>query len=426
MFTSCQDHARLKMSKKVDFLVKDSLLYHQFLMDIDGVSTYASQEDKEKGKVECKIYYTELEAFANLFKEKDTKELLEVYLAKKKGMFAPELLRPSGDDGVITSSEQPLEGVRIAIDPAFIGGSKKMASLEGKLLKVLHESDTLWIDEGQINLMTALVLSIRLQKLGAEVKMTRTKPGYTVYQKTFFRWLQEDFRASLQVDVAKRNLTHAEADFLRQTADTEYIFKKYFKPKSLRTRIEALNRFKPHLTIGIGYNLDENNWNRRGRGDLLTPTTANYSLIYVPGSFLEGELEEPRQRMEFLRLLTTKDYENSVLFAKLLSEQLTYQLNIPPVANAKEFDYLLNNSTYISQGVYARNLSLTGMIHSPVCYVAPLCLDNLQEVDVITAKEIKAKGLVTSKRVVAVADAIASAISAYFNPPETPTPVPEM
>ncbi len=418
---ACQDKARLELSHRVDVLVKDTVLYDNFMMDFDGISMYESEYAKRKGKPECKIYYSEIETFEQLIEEASVEKIMEIYENKKNLFFDPSktntIVERDAEAISSRSDDQPLEGIKIALDPVYIGGSRRMAEIEQKLLKIVNgKGDTVLLDEGLINLETAVITAIKLQKLGAEVLLTRKKVGESAFGKSFFTWLNEDFRTWVKDDYEKGNLTKEKADYLRQKADALYVYNQYFKPKELKERVDRINRFKPDLTLAIGYNIDETNWLLRSSGDVLTPIRGNYGLVYVPGSFMAGELSNTRDRMEFLRLLLTKDYKNSIKFAELLSLQFTYKLGAPPLASKLDFEYLDENSVKVKEGIYARNLSVTRLIHGPVCYGVPLCLDNENEFLAISKDELKVGELTTSKRVEQVADAFVEAIKVYFSP----------
>ena len=79
---SCQDQARLELNKRISYLVKDTVLYQHFLMDYDGVSSYASAEHKERNRAEFKIYYHEIPTFSALFKKLPTQVALDTCYQK--------------------------------------------------------------------------------------------------------------------------------------------------------------------------------------------------------------------------------------------------------------------------------------------------------------------------------------------------------
>ncbi|MGB0521881.1 MAG: hypothetical protein ACPGJS_02915 [Flammeovirgaceae bacterium] len=419
---ACQDQARLKLSQRVNYLVKDTVLYEHFLMEWDGVATYASAYEKSQEKAEFKIYYNELETFSQLFKKLPTATALDTCLNKQTRYFSPlfvDELRQSESDGRMYSSDQPLEGLKIAIDPVHIGGSDSMAILEKKLVKVITDTnDSIFMDEGALTLATARILEIKLKKLGAQVLLTRRKPGEAAVGKSFESWLKTDFHTWVQWDFSKGELDRAQAEYLKTKADKPYIFNQYFKRKDLLARTQKINQFKPDLTVMIRYNVDEANWERRGADDFLRPTQANYCLAFVPGGFMRNELATKRDRLEFMRLLLTDDVTESTRFSRMLLNHINYKLGVPSVATDADYNFLKKSSVQVEKGVYARNLSMTRLVHGPLSYGEVLCLDNVNECVALTKKELKVGEIVTSKRVEQVADAYVDAMLEFFNPEE--------
>ena len=422
LFFSCQDTERLKLSQRINYLVKDTVLYNYFLMDYTGVAIYENEQMKSLDRPECKIYYSELDAFNQLFKKLPTSVALDTCI--KKGVqyfstpFTDKLLRDK-TDGRLYSSDQPLDGVKIAIDPVHIGGSYVMAALEQKLIKMLTATgDTIFIDEGALTLATARILEVKLKRLGAQVLLTRKQPGEAAIGKTFDQWLKEDFHTWVQWDFSKGLLDRSQAEYLKLKADRAYIFNQYFKKKDLQARAQRINEFKPDLTLMIRYNVHEPNWKKQNADGFIQPTKKNYSLAFVPGAFMDGEMKTQRDRFEFLRLFLTDDINESVAFSKMLLQHANYKLGVSPVNVNASFDYLKNGCLSVEPGIYSRNLSMTRLVHGPLSYGEVLCVDNEEECKALTKKELKIGNIITSKRVEQVADTYIAAIKDYFNPEE--------
>ncbi|MEI7963415.1 MAG: hypothetical protein WCI42_06250, partial [Verrucomicrobiota bacterium] len=69
---------------------------------------------------------------------------------------------------------RPLAGLRIAIDPGHLGGS--YAQMEARWFRIGNSRP---VAEGEMTLIVAKLLKQRLEAMGAEVWMTRTKNGPT-------------------------------------------------------------------------------------------------------------------------------------------------------------------------------------------------------------------------------------------------------
>jgi hypothetical protein len=65
------------------------------------------------------------------------------------------------------------------------------------------------------------------------------------------------------------------------------------------------------------------------------------------------------------------------------------------------------------QGVYARNLALSGRIYGTLCYAEPLFQDHIDEVSRLNAKDFEFEGEMISSRVVEIAKAYEKAILKY-------------
>lgn len=425
---SCQDQARLKLSKRVGYLVKDTLLYDHFLMDYDGVSSYRTLAHKENNRADFKIYYHEIPTFAALFKKLPPQIALDT--CYQKGVrffdetFTTRMLKKKIDNRII-GSDQPLEGIKIAIDPVHIGGSHKMAEIEHKLVKVITNSgDTLLIDEGLVTLATARLLAKELRRLGAEVLLTRYKVGESAVGKSYFRWLKEDFRDWVAKDYADGALERKDAEYLKFSAGQEYIYNQYFKMKDLKARAQRINRFKPDLTVMIRYNVDEKNWIKRDTSDFMRTTKMNYALAFVPGAFMNKELASKRDRVEFMRLLLTDNFEKSVDFSQILLKNINYKLGVPAILATGKYEFLKNSSVYVEKGIYSRNLSMTRLVHSPLSYGEVLCIDNVNEAIELSKVVVIDGNLQASRRVEQVADTYVASILEYFNPaPKDDTPI---
>jgi N-acetylmuramoyl-L-alanine amidase len=421
---SCQDATRLELSQRVEVLVKDTVLYDHLWLDYDGISMFANAADKQHARPECKIYYAELETFVRLWDVYSTEEMLRIYQSKGVDVFDPAVVDRLKETRL---EEQPnpgksLSGMRIAIDPVHLGGGYPMAALEGKLLKLLRgPRDTLFVDEGALNLAVARILEAKLKKKGAQVHLTRRNPGGSALGKGFFLWLREDFKKDVARDRYAKAISEETARYLLEKADAPYIFNQYFKPKDQRARIAGINRFRPHATVMVQLNVHEPNWKRRDAKGAMPLGSENYSMAFVPGGFGAGELSTPLDRLEFLRLLASTHLDESVKLSRQALTAFRYKLNVLPVADESGLAYLRDFTNEVEPGIYARNLAMTRLIHGPLCYGEPLCLDSKQEAEALLKAEVKVgSDIVTSLRIEQIADAYLAALEEYLLRGEVP------
>ncbi len=421
---SCQDAVRLELSRRVDVLIKDTTLYQHLWLDYDGISIYKSQAHKDLDKPECKLYYTELETFKQMWEVYSTEEILEIYSSKGISYFDLAVndridkttqIREEG------SPKTPLAGKRIAIDPVHIGGSARMAMLEGKLLKIVEAGkDTVYLDEGALTLAVARIMEVKLKKLGAEVILTRQKPGISALGKDFFTWMAQDLKKQAERDHYIGNITEAREQYLINEADPLFVFNQYFKPKEMERRAKIINQFKPDAALMIRFNVHEPNWENRSSSGAMRPTEENYSMAFVPGAFMVKEMDTPIQRLEFLRLLVTDHLDESIKLSEKAMTAFQYELNVEPVAKKLGLKYLAESCSPTEiAGVDARNLYMTRRVHAPLCYGEPFCLDNIDEFMAVNKAEVKVgEDIITSLKLEEVADAYIVALRQYFQIPK--------
>ena len=405
-------------TKADDLLVGDSSLYNMFRMDIYGIKIY-SRPDAELAEVpavEYAVTWQELPTYKNVLALESRQSAMEIMLDKGRKGFSPAVQKQYGN-GLISKAaykfrtpQLPLAGLKFAIDPGHVANDTAMGHLEQKFISMnvpvsaanLKDSVPVAFAEGQLTWQTAYMLAERLRSAGAEVIFTRNGAGMTAFGKTFEQWKKDDYKRTLdsllKADPDNQNLKDLKSGKMKEDRS---IFRFVFRDAELRKRSEIINAFKPDLTIVIHYNVDETNspWNR--------PTTKNYCMLFVPGSFEAGELATPEDRFDFLRLLLTDDLERSQEVSGFVAEQFKLKLNVPLAG--------LSSATYLStscrktnkQGVFARNLSMTRLVHGPIVYGETLYQDNQLEARMLadmTVTDIQSK-LTTSKRVKQVAEA---------------------
>ncbi|HUJ43329.1 MAG TPA: hypothetical protein VLW52_06960 [Opitutaceae bacterium] len=184
-------------------------------------------------------------------------------------------------------ADRPLAGLRVAIDPADIGG--RWAQWEDRSVEFRGFGR---INEGDLNLLVALRLRTDLERLGAVVFLVRERaePVLSVPPEELLGaaegLLQE--KPELVPASYRRWLTDAsggERGALRTAAE-------FFVTKTLETRARvALVRrsFQPDLTLVLQH--DATPASTEGR-----LTAINRNIFFVDGDCLPGDLKEPDHR----------------------------------------------------------------------------------------------------------------------------------
>lgn len=409
------DRKTLHEQKIKQFLDKENSLSSYYSIDEQGVSIYASAADRLANKIEFRLEWSELSQFKTLLREVPAQELLRIMSEKKDKGFSPAVIsgymHSAGKDGLIPEPGKPLHGLRVAIDPGHIAGDMAMGRLEKKYLDMKPDSagrlqQRVQIVEGQLTLYTALLLKQSLEQAGAQVMLTRSKPNETAFGKTFHEWMQQDMREAVDSLFRAGKINAVEKKQLSGKISPRDVFRKLFFELELQERAKKINAFKPDLTVIIHFNVDEMNtdWKR--------PTEKNFNMAFVPGSFMKNELGTPLARLEFLRLIVTDDIERSIQLSGMSVQAFEQYLKVPP-AEPKDAKYLTAACLPTSaQGVFARNLTLTRLVHGPLVYGETLYQDNILEC-VALHKEMSQGDIITCDRLKLVADAYFQAIGKY-------------
>lgn len=290
---------------------------------------------------------------------------------------------------------QNLIGVKVAIDPGHLGGP--YATLEDRFIDIplsLERENPIKFDEGTLCFLTAVYLKLLLEKEGAIVMLTRGKIGAGVYEDDFFDWLKKNTQ-----------LWTGEGGSLKK------IFGKYYNPLDLRARAKKINDFAPDLTVVIHYNATEIEGNVPSNHNV---SPLNYNMVFVPGAFCHNELADRDSRYEFLRLLVSSDLHASLSLSKAVLDKLGEHLQVPPISKSDGANYLNRVGIKVGEGIYARNLALTRLIHGPVCYGETLIQNNIDECVKLAQNDFVINGQNCSSRIKQVAEGYYEGIKHYL------------
>lgn len=326
----------------------------------DGFALYASPRDKAKGIVEYKLF----------FRQESPGEIV-----KKKKRF---------------QLNKPLNQAKIAIDPGHFGGD--FSRLEERYVEAEYEGRILSFNEGTLAFLTALHLKNRLEKEGASVMLTRRAIGEGAYPENFFDWLKR----------------HPE--LWEKGVSLSSIFCRHYNRLDLRERAKIINEYRPDLTVIIHYNAIES---EKANSNQTKLTHRNFNLIFIPGAFCKGELKTLEDRYHFLRLICTEDLENSYLMAKEFVKFFTLHLQVPSLKRKEEKRGFANSLPSID-GVFYRNLLLTRLVKTPLCYGETLIQNDLQEALKLNQINASVSGIPCSQRVIDVANAYFEVIASFF------------
>ncbi|HYG40778.1 MAG TPA: N-acetylmuramoyl-L-alanine amidase [Cytophagales bacterium] len=411
------DSPKIKVQNVANLYVDpNGKIKNYYSIENDGVSIFSSLENKLKNKVECKVYWDEVELFQQLAKRLPKDVLIKLYQEKKTNRFSSSLyflpfLKISFKD-LPQTSLKPLSGFKIAIDPGHVSGDMNTAALETKYLnlqKNIREGiyDPINLIEGNLTLATAFFLKKQLEAAGAEVMLTRDKPNYSSFGITYQEWLSKAKKQNFETAYHKGEITLEEKNRFLKISTPKEIFQKHFRFADLYERARIINAYKPDFTVIIHYNVDEQN------SPWTSPTSKNYNMVFVPGDLKPEFLDQVERRLELLRMLVSDDIFQSISLSTYLIQSFEKVLEVPP-ALPDHASYLKNDCTTTPyHGVYVRNLALTRLVHGPVAYGETLYQDNKKECHLLGNYTLEVNGIKTSERVKQVAQAYYEGILKY-------------
>lgn len=397
-------------SEKVKkYLDKSNALSPHYAVNSNGISIYASAQNKLKNIAEFHLDWAQIEAFNNSLKKWNTTKALEVYRSGRFGSASSieKNSSPTMVEQIYIPGTKSLKGLKIAIDPGHTAGDMETGGIEQKCLNFKCDSlkglkEPIAISEGMLTYATAKLLKGKLEAEGAEVFMTRTFDGGSAFGFSFEYFLKKKCIDSLYAAGVLN--TKQKTILLDPKKSKRDKFRFVFKDLELQKRAEIINNYHPDYTIIIHYNVDETNtgWTN--------PANKNFNMTFVGGAFMKNDLSTPEKRFEFLRLLISKDLENSIALSSSMVKSFEKVLNVK-TARATDATYLIQGCLTTGElGVYCRNLQLTRYIHGPLVYGETLYQDNIMECIALNKECDKTK----NQRVQQVAEAYFQGILTYI------------
>lgn len=415
---STPKQSRFKSNLKI--LLKDPGLKKYYR--IKNKTLYVYSTPNKKTKPEFILHKKETKTFLSLFHNFTDEEILSIYKNKGKEDFSKYIQQRiklnKKHSFHIQAGKMPLKGLRVAIDPGHTACSWEMARKESRFIWTHDKKKEMKFYEADLTYQTARIVQYYLEKQGAQVFISRKDPKSTVFNKTYEEWLKDDLKPTVDHEVKLGRLKKEEADKILSGNDKALTLDFFLKEAELRKRAELINNFQPHITLIIHYNVGgrPNYPFKRTSPHMTYLTKDNYSLVFIPGAFQKEELEDERDRLEFLRLALGRHIEKSIEFSAIIEKHFIKDLKIPPIDRKTKVPYVVNSGIYAGKpGVYARNLKLTRLIHSPLCYTEVLLQNNYKEANALHKNNLKYAGVKTSKRVKQIAYSLYKGILEYYN-----------
>jgi N-acetylmuramoyl-L-alanine amidase len=271
--------------------------------------------------------------------------------------------------------DQPLQGLRIALDPGHMG-SDNWDQITGKWVHDVATGRKL--SEGVLNLQTAMLLETQLTQLGATVMITHRTlapvsqqdyAAFDVHAEGLDRLREQSMLPWFQALIAQASDGPALFNLFSASKDFQHLFAEinrgtYYNDSDLQARVDVIAAFQPDLTMMIHYDTSAPAPDQHA----LDPGPAGHrdgSKVYIPGAFDSTEMASRTDRVEFAKMvLDDSPWKASHAFAHEVVNTLSTNLGIPLEKNSPGI------TTQVEPGVFSRNLYLLKKYrNSAVAYV---------------------------------------------------------
>ena len=263
--------------------------------------------------------------------------------------FAPEESNPPRDwrsakELPPITSEKPLAGLKIAIDPGHIGGN--WAKMEERWFVVGAGAP---VQEGDMTLQVAKLLKPRLETLGAVVTLVRsTLEPVTPIRPEALLSLATDSAAGSPQKLAERL---------------------FYRTAEIRARAELVNTtLKPDLVLCLHFNAEA--W-----GDPNAPTLIDRTHLHLllNGAYTDEEILLADQRFAMLQKLLQRTHREEALVGASVADTFAEISGLPP------YTYPPESKTVRDLGhpyLWARNLLANRLYDCPVIFMEPYVMNS--------------------------------------------------
>jgi N-acetylmuramoyl-L-alanine amidase len=288
-----------------------------------------------------------------------------------------------------TTSDAPLAGLKIAIDPGHIGGA--WAKMEERWFVLGGGSP---VCEGDMTLLVARQLKLRLETLGATVMLVRDQAEPITPLRP----------ASLLTLAQKTATTEAAAQKLAERL--------FYRTAEIRARADLVNQtLKPDLVLCLHFNAEA--W-----GDPNQPTLTDHRHLHllVNGAYTDEEVLLADQRFALLRKLLQRTHSQEVKVGSSIAESFAKTSNLPPYLYAPESTTALP----IPQQPYLwlRNLLANRLYDCPVIFMEPYVMNSTTDYARIQAGDYPGEREVAGKMQSSIfreySESVADGVGKYF------------
>jgi N-acetylmuramoyl-L-alanine amidase len=292
------------------------------------------------------------------------------------------------------TSDKPLAGVHIAIDPGHIGGN--YAKIEERWFQI---GDHPPVKEGDMTLLTGKIIKEQLIKLGAKVYLVRGSNNPVNPKRA------DDYR---EAAIAKASLL----DIKDESSISSYQNKFFYRTGEIRERARRVNlAFNPDLVLCLHFNAEA--WNDPAAPSL---TDENHYHVLLHGALTRTELAHDDERFEMLVKILQRSHEEEKSLGVYMARSLATATKLP----AYEYHNAGHRARQIEDapGLWLRNLLANRIYQCPVIFLEPYVMNNQEVHDRIQLGDYKGIKLIGGEERKSIfqeyADAVVSALEQYY------------
>jgi N-acetylmuramoyl-L-alanine amidase len=307
---------------------------------------------------------------------------------------APGYWRPKRAIPLPPSADKPLAGLKIALDPGHLGGD--WAKVEERWFKVGNSKPVM---EGDMTLLVAKKMASRLKSLGADVFLTRSKPGPVTSLRP--EKLKEEARLSLADK--KRPATPVALQ-----SESERLF---YRVGEIRRRAKLVNEvIRPDLVLCLHFNAEA--WGNENDPKLVD---VNHLHFLITGAWGAEELTYEDQRFDMLNKLLGRSYPEELAVTESIAGSMARETGLPPYVYLESNAGRVNDNPYI----YARNLLANRLFVCPVVYIEPYVMNSKAAFARIQAGDYEGRrkfgGILRKSIYREYADSVVDGLVAYYS-----------
>lgn len=259
--------------------------------------------------------------------------------------WKPRAALPLGAPG------KPLAGLKIALDPGHLGGD--WAKMEERWFRIGNSTP---VTEGDMTLRVAKLLVPRLKALGAEVYLTRSKPGPVT-----------SARPSQLRGAAVESLKQ-KGDAVTSQAVAKESERLFYRASEIRRRARMVNEsIRPDVVLCLHFNAEE--WGNERNPRLVND---NHLHFLITGALTQDELSYDDQRLDMLVKLLNRSFAEELPLTNAMAGTMARATGLPPYHYEGGSVVRVNDNPY----VWGRNLLANRLFTCPVVYIEPYVMNS--------------------------------------------------